>query len=1809
MISRYSLAEREGEGSRALLLDWVNAALPNREITDFTTCWSNGVNLLSLVNFCRPGLVPDLDSINPDSALDNVKQAMQLAKDSFFIPQVMSPEEMAVDRPDERSVMTYLSYFSGAKSSAQKTLFLWIKQQLPDGVEVANFGKDWVSGRVLGALVHSLSSSGFIAYEQFEEGNNAQNCQAAMDAADSLLGIKKTLTADEFADPHLNLLKRTAYLLQLYHSTLKVTILDVHYPDAPGPNQTMWVDLKFNGGSISMIKSLAKGATVGAVETASEELEEGKYRVSFETEHPDEYSLSMTVGGVRVPNSPFVCSLTPPDVGAVAHTNTVLPKKVGIPVILSFDVSHAGTGELTAEVVGSVSGTIPASIDVSFPTNQKVSFIPMQSEAFTVTIRFNGEEVAGSPFELPLDKLSYPELVQLSQPVVEKPGLPVITVIDLSKAGEGKLEAECISDKTGEIAVTISEEDSGTEIAFTPPVEDIYYLTVKFNGTEVAGSPLKIDLYPEPPDAKKVRLSVPPSGALHSGVPITVGFNAAEAGEGEMTAHCVGKNHGDIPIEVKQTGKFEYEVTFLPPDEDVYSIDVLWSEQPIKGSPFKVDLFDQDRPEPSNCQIVNMPRDTDIILTEEIVKFQVNTVGAGRGALSVTVDIVKNEVSSDVATSEQPKEAVKPEEVETLKEIEQTEHPEHPEQTEETEHPEQTTEQPKDTQGPEEAEKPDQTEEPKEAEKPDQTEELKEAEKPDQTEELKEAEKPEEAAAMKSGDNHEDSNLAPSVNSKKSEDEQLPVPLVTRSDDDLSVYSVSYTPLKASQYTVSVLWDGEHVPHSPFTFSVIAPPVATIGNPIAVNLKTVYKRKHLKAYGISRSGGPQLKVKMEKIASGDYRLVFKPSEPGVYLLHVSTKEKTIPGSPFIVRYVDTGNPAAIKVSGLKEEAVVGQPMEFVIDAKDAGLGDVTVAPLGSVYSLDSTFTHEGDITSVYLKDNKDGTYSAVFTPEAPGDTNLDIRFGGEVVPGSPFQVTVLQKTEEKASAATTDKKKDKKAKKSKSSSLISGLNLEEEKFLVGTAHKFKIHCEDLGEGELEVTTKPHSAADIEVTHVAGENSYWVEITPKKPGKNDILVKFNGSHILGSPFRVQFQSRGDAAKCMLIDTPKECQRELDQKVSFCISTKGSGKGKVTASVKSISTKSEVPSDVERVSKHHYHVIFSPIEGLNYLMSVRFDEVHINGSPYKIALGDASLCRVEGEGLEQAWCGRWNTFRINVEDAGPGELVVHIEGDDPEEEVEGMRMEQNISKVDDNNYEVSYQPFFPGKYWVTVKWGNINIPGSPFDVTCKKPLSPEQFSVEPVSLTHQGKPAHLLVTCDSVIEESDKLSISVHTQQDEKILGEVTKKEENCSYVATIRPPELQDYLVYVLWDEKHVTGSPFEITNIPAPSSGDFPVEAMDSGEGVIAMRVTGPPYSFRYGTLSAAVSTAAGESVDFPITISKLSDEESSIEFQPAHGGLYKLGIEYDYTHIAGSPFQLVSTDASQCYARGLGISSAKVDSWNKFSVFTENGGPGELRVEVEGEVEGEGDVILNALVTAASDTRYDVSYYPTLPGPYKVSVFWDIQQIPDSPFNVFCCDPKRYTIPKCPTEGSLGRPIRVGVKELSKPLDNEKLEIYASTKDHIKHLGEVGRGADRGVVAMVTPPKVGKYMIHVQCNGFEIDQSPFKVKNYPPPKPEKVVADGPGLSDGSVGEKGSFVVNVAEGGHGYLSLKVQGPKGGFKINLQRDPEDEDRIFAEYNPTHRGLYKVSLLWAGDHIANSPFNVTIGEARPPTVNMSQLQETQ
>ena len=1699
--------------------------------------------------------MPDHSTLDPANALENVRIAMTIAEEKLGVPQIVSPEDFVGEWPDEKSNMLYLSYFCGPGSPGDTALLFWIWEQIPEQ-EIENFTTNWVDGKALGALVNSLSNGAYQGYEEFDDTNHAKNCQYAMEAAEEHLGIEATLTYEEMADPELNPLVRTTYLTQFFYAGLRPKVLSVSVPDKCGRGQYIYLDVSCPDNITGSIEARANSTNVESIPVDIKNTAVNQYRVKFLVKQPESYTLYVNAGGIRVKGSPFSYDFTPADAQAVEKKSTILPKKAGIPAIVTFDTANAGKGELTARAYGETSGDVPYSVDRMSPNSYKVAFIPFQPDVYLLDVKFEGHPVKGSPFSIALDELIQPESVEVGEPQIEEPGAPVIIPIDLSKAGEAKLVGKCVGEKSGEIDTHVvqvdTEDDKPTGITFIPPIEDIYNVSIFYDNTEVTGSPVRVNLYPLPPDSKKVVMTEAPSGILNAGETIKVGFDTSKAGSAEFTATCAGKSFGDVPVEVRAVEKNKYEVLFVPPDMDVYALHVMWDNAPVIGSPFTLNLLPKDFPDATKVKVQHMTEKkskSSLIIINDEIKVQVDTTDAGKGALEVTAEI------------DQP-----------------TPNEEH-----------------------------------------------------HKSQEQLNREGPGEAGAVaidahggvvmefdpEAGETAEGRQGTPSTIVMP----EPSIPQIEPSPENPKIFIITYVPNSGGMHKLNITWSGQSLPKSPLTFNVITPRAVQYGAPIVVELKTIYKRKHLKVNAYSRKNGTQYKVKMDKITSGHYKLIFQPKEPGIYLMDVKARDKHIEGSPFIMDYVKELNPEAIKVSGLIQEGFVGEPIAFTIDATNAGFGDLSIARYPSQTSL--LTVDQGDVQSIHLQKNDDGTYSAIFTPLKPGHSNLDVRFEGEPIPGSPFPVSVLRKatsaenvtgiggagtTEATLETGAAAKPSSSKKKAKKVANRVYGLKLDSEKFIVGTPHKFKLHCEDLGEGKLEVTSKPQSAAEIDVLTAEGENSYWVEILPKKSGKNDIIVRYAGNHIMGSPFHVVFSSRGDAAKCMLIDTLPECKQETDNEVVFCISTKGAGKGKIAASAKSISTKKHMQVSISHPFKHHYHVQFLPTDGFNYMLSVMYDEIHIKGSPFRISLGDASLCHTAGEGLVKAWSGKWNSFTLETEDAGPGDLKVSIEGEGLGERGENITIEPNISAVKEQQYEVAYQPMIPGRYWITVKWADTDIPGSPFEVPCTKPLQPSQFFIkEVVPITFHEKKAHYVVNCKGMIDESDKLSVSIHSTEDEKYLCEVAKIDDQ-SYLCHIAPPQLGVYQVYVLWDEKHIPGSPFQVQNVPSPGPPDFSIEASEAEGGTIAVKVVGPKYAFFHEELVATVQKA-DSSYQIETAVTKLSYEQCRIEFKPTIGGEYLLSVQYDEHHTQGSPFSLISTDASQCYTKGKGLLRAKVNDWNKFTVFTENAGPGELRVEIEGEGNANGDVSVNPLVTAASETRYDVSYFPSNPGKYKIFVFWDIHQIPGSPFKIMCCDPSRYSIAKPPKEESLGKPMKVGIKESTPAPKYETLEIYARSKQHIDYPGDVKMGSDGNYIGVVKPPELGKYVIHVQCNGFEIQGSPFKAKIMPPPIPEKVIVSGPGLRDGKAGEKGSFTVNIAEAGHGYVSYKVQGPKGGFNINLHRHPEDKDSIVAEYNPTYPGTYLISVMWSGVAVPHSPFKVKIGEPDPEILTLAEAtQET-
>lgn len=82
--------------------------------------------------------------------------------------------------------------------------------------------------------------------------------------------------------------------------------------------------------------------------------------------------------------------------------------------------------------------------------------------------------------------------------------------------------------------------------------------------------------------------------------------------------------------------------------------------------------------------------------------------------------------------------------------------------------------------------------------------------------------------------------------------------------------------------------------------------------------------------------------------------------------------------------------------GIGPNIQTGEQTLVTVDAKAAGKGKVTC----SVSTPDDT---EVDVNVV---ENEDGTFDIFYTAPQPGKNNIYVRFGGELIPNSPFQVTV-----------------------------------------------------------------------------------------------------------------------------------------------------------------------------------------------------------------------------------------------------------------------------------------------------------------------------------------------------------------------------------------------------------------------------------------------------------------------------------------------------------------------------------------------------------------------------------------------------------------------------------------------------------------------------------------------------------------------------------------------------------------------------------------------------------------------------------
>ncbi|GBO98724.1 Nesprin-1 [Eumeta japonica] len=101
------------QGAKKTLLQWVANALPkdsNIQVSDFGPSWRDGVAFLAIIDAIKANLI-NLAEMKRKTNRQRLEHAFDVAESELGIARLLDAEDVDVDKPDERSIMTYVAQF------------------------------------------------------------------------------------------------------------------------------------------------------------------------------------------------------------------------------------------------------------------------------------------------------------------------------------------------------------------------------------------------------------------------------------------------------------------------------------------------------------------------------------------------------------------------------------------------------------------------------------------------------------------------------------------------------------------------------------------------------------------------------------------------------------------------------------------------------------------------------------------------------------------------------------------------------------------------------------------------------------------------------------------------------------------------------------------------------------------------------------------------------------------------------------------------------------------------------------------------------------------------------------------------------------------------------------------------------------------------------------------------------------------------------------------------------------------------------------------------------------------------------------------------------------------------------------------------------------------------------------------------------------------------------------------------------------------------------------------------------------------
>ncbi|CAK9811186.1 cher [Anthophora plagiata] len=1478
--------------------------------------------------------------------------------------------------------------------------------------------------------------------------------------------------------------------------------------------------------------------------------EDGTYTVDYVAPQPGVYLVNLNYGGLNVPQCPIKVNVQPHvDVSKIKVDG--LARTAPVNSLQQFRVitQDAGKAADFQVAITAPSGNRVKAHVVLTHDGYLVNFTPTELGEYLLGISFGGEPISNQPYRLTCVHGSDPGKVRASGPglshgIVNK---PAEFVIDTRGAGQGGLgvtvEGPC------EAAINCRDNGDGTcSVAYLPTEIGDYGINITFNEKHIPGSPFQAIVVKDT-DVSKIKVTgngIQPNGpCVNHPTEFTIDARgiAKTENDNSKVSCTINTPSGDKTEKIIiPQGDGTYCVSYTPFEEGRHTIDILYDNVPIPGSPFSVNV--QRISDPGKCRAYGPGLKKGIL--NKLNTFTIETKDAGNGGLALSMEgtaqpkmTCKDNYDGSCTAEYIPTE---PGDYEVSIKFADQHIPGSPFHILVV----------------------------------NETEASKVVAYGTGLETVREN------VPAKFIVNTSKCNPALLDITLKTDKAQVQKPVIKNIGDGL--YEVVYQPPPAgSNLQVGVTYDGEDIPGGPFKPKVLptvepnkvvlsgsgVAPVCTASFPVDFVVDTSKA-----GYGdleVQVLGPDQVprRVEIQDLGDGKYKATYLPDDCGRYKVNVKYGGKEVSGCPVNVQSVSTGKADQCKIKeGIQHTLAQGEEYCITVDTENAGRGAVTCR----IRSVSGS-----EVVDIDIEDNGDGTVNIYYTVADAGDYSLNIKFGGQPIPDGFYTFTASEEYREhsthKTHRAKRSRQKQEQRVEQHSSSVQESSSVSKKNFNVIRLNNIPL---SLAGGNVTSEVKmPSGNVDKPVIEDNHDGTVSIRYDPREEGQHEIAVKFNGEHVQGSPFKFHVDSL--ASGYVTAYGPGLIYGVCGEPGNFTISTKGAGAGGLSLAV-------EGPSKAE-ISCHDnkdgtVSVSYLPTAPGEYKITVKFGDKHIRGSPY--------VAKITGEGRKRNQISVGSSSEVQlpgkVTDSDIRSLNASITAPSGLEEPCFLKMLPN------GNMCVSFTPREAGEHTVAVKKLGKHISNSPFkiDVKDREVGDAKKVKVSGAGLKEGKTHVENNFSIDTRNAGFGGLSLSMEGPSKAEIQ---CKDNEDGTLNISYKPTEPGYYIMNLKFADHHVEGSPFTVKVTGEGSNRQREKiqrqrEAVPITEVGSQCKLTFKMPGITSFDLAATVTSPGGVTED--AEIKEVEDGLYAVAFVPKELGVHTVSVRYKEMHIPGSPFQftvgpLRDGGAHRVHAGGPGLERGEQGEPCEFNIWTREAGAGTLAVSVEGPSKAQIDF------KDRKDGSCYVSYIVSEPGEYRVGIKFNDQHIPDSPHKVYISpamgDAHKLEVAQFPESGvQPDKPATFLVRKNGAKGELDAKIVSPSGIEDDCFIQVID--SDTYSVRLMAREN-GIHNIHIKFNGVHIPGSPYRIKvGKVDADPAALQAYGNGLKEIKTGQKTDFIIDTCNAGSGALSVTVDGPS---KVAMDCT-EVEEGYKVRYTPLVPGDYYISIKYNGYHIVGSPFKV-------------------